>query len=201
MFRYLEKHSWWVTLDEKQVATIDELVELCKAGEVERVIIPQTYYGHGSTLIDDSNIRAIQKHYRHSRFKMMQYNLTMSAQQFIRNEHYREFIEQLQNENPVFDEQDYSNLETETKLEFIVDEIAYVLINDETYELYELLPDTLQEVKDLVRELFESYNDGEHNIDWWEHVEIDNDGATPYAEKTAIKELAELVKIKWESTK
>lgn len=200
MFRYLEKHSWWSTLEEKQVPTIEELLKLCKSGDVGRIIIPNTYYGYGASLIDDSNNRSIQRHYKNSRFKNMQYNLTMSAQQFIRNEHYRELIEELQEKDPIFDSQDHSELESETKLDFIVDEIAYVLINDDSYELFELLPDTLQETKDLVRELLQA---GEWNdrIEWWEHVEIDNDGATPYAEKTAIKELTELVKIKWEATK
>lgn len=201
MFRYLEK-SHWSTLEEKQVATIDELLKLCKSGDVERVIIPMTYYGYGATLIDDSNNRSIQRHYKNSRFKNMQYNLTMSAQQFIRNEHYRELIEELQEQYPVFNEQDHSELETETKLDYLVDEIAYALINDESYELFELLPETLQETKDLVRELLE-YRDENYSspIEWWEYVEIDTDGITPYAQEKDIPELATRVKELWESIK
>ena len=199
MFRYL-KNVWYE--EEAQVATIEELLKLCKSGDVKRVIIPNTYYGYGSTLIDDSNRRSIQRHYSRARFKSEYYNLTMSASQFIRNADYREFIQELQEQNPVFDEQDYSELESETKLNHLVDEIAYVLINDDSYELFELLPNTLSEVKDLVRELLETGNwDDPHTIEWWEHVEVDTDGSTPYATNEAVKELTELVKIKWEETK
>lgn len=192
MFRYLEKHSWWVTLEEKQVATIEELVKLCKSGDVERVIIPMTYYGYGASLIDISNARSIERHYRKSRFKNVQYNLTMSASQFARNEHYREFIEELQEKYPIFNEQDYSELETETKLEHVVDEISYVITNDETLEGW---PDTLYQTKDKVREILQS-GDWQTNIEWWDYVEIDNDGATPYATEENIQALAELVKAK-----
>ena len=190
MFRYLEKHSWWSTLEEKQVATIDELVKLCKAGEVERVIIPNTYYGYGSTLIDDSNIRSIQRHYKKSRFKMMQYNLTMSASQFIRNEHYRELVQELQEQYPVFDEQDYSELENETKLEFLIDEIESVL---DSKELFIAGNASSYWTKHYIREVLEyrgGHPDDDITIEWWEAVEIDNDGATPYAEKTDIERLA-----------
>lgn len=200
MFRYLEAHSWWTTLDEKQVATIDDLLALCKSGEVARVIIPMTYYGYGSSLIDDSNIRSIQRHYKASRFKMMQYNLTMSAQQFIRNEHYREMIEELQEQYPVFDEQDYNELESETKLEHLVDEVSYVLINDEESEVFALLPNTLYETKDVVRDALQA-GDWQTGIDWWEYCEIDSDGATPYSTDEQIAELATLVAVSILETK
>jgi hypothetical protein len=186
MFRYLEKHSWWSTLEEKQVATIDELVKLCKAGEVERVIIPNTYYGYGSTLIDDSNIRSIQRHYKRSRFKMMQYNLTMSASQFIRNEHYREMIESLLEDYPLFDDSDHSMLESETQLEFLVDELFYVLSDDETQL-------EVNWTKETILETLEA-GEWDERIEWWDYVEIDNDGATPYATEDQIKALAELLK-------
>ena len=188
MFRYLEKHSWWVTLEEKQVATIEELIKLCKQGEVERVIIPNTYYGYGSSLVDDSNIRSIQAHYPRARFKMVQYNLTMSASQFLRNADYREFIEELLEQNPVFDEQDHSNLESETQLEFLVDELLDVLLVD----------DSQLEVNWTKKTILETLEAGEWDtrIEWWDYVEIDNDGATPYATKENIAHLAAILKTK-----
>lgn len=194
MFRYLEKHSWWVTLEEKQVATIDELITACKSGDVERVIIPMTGYYYGASLIDDSNNRSIQSHYPKARFKNVQGSLTMSASQFLRNEHYREFVEELQEQYPIFDEQDYSNLESETKLEFLVGEIAYALENEDTIDPA-LVGATLSWTKEKVRELLES-GEWDTRIEWWEHVEIDTDGTTPYADKAGIELLVELVKEK-----
>lgn len=201
MFSYIPKSMWFPTsVDTKQVPTIEELEKLCKAGEVERVIIPFTYYGYGASLIDDSNRRSIKKHYAANRLKDYGYNLTMSSYQFLKHSDFRELIEELQEKYPIFDEQDHNELETETKLEFLVDEISYVLTSDDSYELFELLPDTLYETKALVKEVLQS-GDWTNRIEWWEHVEIDTDGATPYATKEAIKELTELVKIRWEETK
>lgn len=195
MFSYIPKSSWFpTTVDTKQAPTIEELLKLCKAGEVERVIIPMTYYGYGSTLIDTSNLRSIQHHYSRARFQTHGYSLTMSASQFIRNEDYREMIEELQNQYPVFNEQDYSELETETKLEHLTDEVSYVLVNDEDSEVFALLPDTLAETKALVMAAL-LRGDWSDNIEWWEYCEIDNDGATPYSTKEQIQELAVLVSI------
>lgn len=188
MFRYLEKHSWWSTLDEKQVATIDELVKLCKAGEVERVIIPMTYYGYGASLIDLSNNRSIQRHYAANRLKDVQYNLTMSSYQFLKHSDFRELVEELQERDIVFDSQDYSELETETKLESLVSDLFYELNNDDS-----------QLDVDWSREVIEEIllaGDWQTNIEWWEYVEIDSDGLTPYSTKEQITELAEVLKAK-----
>lgn len=198
MFRYIPKSMWFPTsVDEKQVATIEELEKLCKSGEVERVIIPMTYYGYGASLVDDSNRRSIKKHYAANRFKDYGYSLTMSSYQFLKHEDFRELIEELQETNPVFNDSDYSELETETKLEFLVDEISYVVVNDETLEGW---PNTLYETKDRVREILEDYNSPD-SIDWYEFCCIDGDGYTPYAEKSDIEFLAEMVKEKGKSTK
>lgn len=198
MFSYIPKSMWFPTsVDVKEAATIEALLKLCKDGEVERVIIPNTYYGYGASLIDDSNRRSIARHYRANKLKSYGYALTMSAWQFINKEELRELVEELQEQYPIFDESDYSELETETKLDFIVDEIAYELVNDETSEVLPLLPATLQETKDYVRDVLESRDaDYSNRIDWWEYVTIDNDGATPYALKTDIQALAEMVKAK-----
>ena len=193
MFSYLENTY---ARQHQQVATIDELLKLCKAGEVARVIIPMTYNGYGSTLVDDSNSRSIERAYPRARFTREEHSLTMSAQQFIRNEHYREMIRALVEDCIVFNDQDHSELETETQLEFLVDEISYVLINDETSEIWDSLPDTLAETKAVVEEVLCS-GDWQDNIEWWEYVIIDNDGYTPYATKEQVAELATLVSVRY----
>lgn len=187
MFPYIKKSHWFPTsVDIEQAATIEELLKLCKQGEVERVVIPFTYYGYGSSLIDLSNSRSIERHYRKARFKNYGYALTMSASQFIRNADYRELVEQLQEQYPVFDESDYSELEYETKLEFIVSEIESVLDSDELTIGDKPGAFWTKHYIELV--LTDS---GKHDpIDWLESVEIDNDGCTPYAEKTEIQRLA-----------
>lgn len=183
MFSYLE-NVWHESA--KQTATIDSLLQLCKDGEVKRVIIPHTYYGYGATLIDDSNHRSIQRHYKKSRFTKEHYSLTMSASQFVRNSHYREFIQELAEQDPLFDEQDYSNLEHETKLEFIVDEIESEL---DRAGLFIAGKASSYWTKHYVEMLLT--DSGAHEeIEWWEFVVIDVDGATPYAEKTDITRLA-----------
>jgi len=193
MFQYIPKSMWFPTsVDVKQVATLEELENLCKSGEVERVVIPFTYYGYGASLIDDSNRRSIAKHYAQNRFKSFGYSLTMSSYQFLKHEDFRELVEELQEREPVFNSEDYSELESETKFEFLVDEVSYLLINDETLPVWKKLPDTLYETKDVVREVFDS-GEGDTRIEWWEYCEIDNDGATPYSTKEQIAELAALV--------
>lgn len=193
MFQYIPKSVWFPTsVDTEQVATLEELEKRCKAGEVERVVIPGTYYGYGATLIDDSNRRSIKKHYAANRFKDYGYSLTMSSYQFLKHADFRELIEELQESNPVFLDSDYYELESETKLEFLVDEISYVVINSDNSEELELWPNTLYETKDVVREILEDYTSPD-SIDWWEFCAIDNDGATPYAEKSDIEFLAAMV--------
>lgn len=187
MFQYIKKSHWFPTsVDFGQAATIEELLKLCKQGEVERVVIPMTYYGYGSSLIDISNSRSIERHYKRARFQNHGYSLTMSASQFIRNEHYRELVEQLQEQYPVFDEQDYSELEYETKLEFIVDEIETVLDSKDLFIAGKASSYWTKHYIELV--LTDS---GKHEpIDWLEEVIIDNDGITPYAEKESLERLA-----------
>lgn len=188
MFEYIPKSRWFPTsVDTEQVATLEELEKLCKAGEVERVIIPGTYYGYGATLIDDSNRRSIKKHYAANRFKDFGYSLTMSSYQFLKHAEFRELIEELQESNPVFLDSDYYELESETKLEFLVDEIATVLFSEDARK-----EDGTFWEKEDIREILEDYTSPD-SIDWWEFCAIDNDGATPYAEKSDIEFLAAMV--------
>lgn len=200
MFQYIPKSMWfdpkasYLSVDIKQVATIEELVKLCKEGEVERVIIPLTYYGYGATLLDDSNRRSIKRHYAANRFKDYGYTLTMSSYQFLKHEDFRELVEELQEKNPVFDDSDYSELETETLLEFLVDEIATVLFKEDARK-----EDGTYWEKEDIRNVLVDYT-LEDRIEWWEFCEIDMDGATPYAKTEDIEFLAELVKEKGKST-
>lgn len=172
MYSYIPKSQWGAYADQKQVATIDELLKLCKAGEVERVIIPSTYYGYGASLIDDSNRRTIKRHYAENKFKDAQYSLTCSGYQFKKHEWLRNVIEELQEQYPVFDESDHSQLEDDTKREFIIDALYLDdFINADT----ELDKEQIAEI------LFSG--DYETRIEYWEYCEIDNDGATPYMSK------------------
>ena len=198
MFEYVPNTHWAKRGVEstKQVASIEELYTLCKQGEVARVIIPQTWYGYGATVISLSNHRSIKKHYAENRFRDYGMQLSMSAYQFRKYPEFRDMIRELQEEYPVFNEQDYSELESETLLDFLVDEISYVLIEDEGG----LWPETLYEIKEVVRELLESGN-WENRIEYWEYCRLDNDGATPYSEKTEIEELAKMVTAKRVATK
>lgn len=192
MFQYIPKSMWfdpkasYLSVDIEQVPTIEALVKLCKEGEVERVCIPMTYYGYGATLIDDSNRRSIKRHYAANRFKDYGYTLTMSSYQFLKHADFRELIEELQEKNPVFNEQDYFELEHETKLEFLVDEIETVLDKNEFFIGGK---EGSYWTKHYVRLVLE--DSGKHDrIEWWEYVEIDSDGTTPYAETKDIEELA-----------
>jgi hypothetical protein len=198
MFEYVPNTHWAKRGVEstKQVASIEELYTLCKQGEVARVIIPQTWYGYGATVISLSNHRSIKKHYAENRFRDYGMQLSMSAYQFRKYPEFRDMIRELQEEYPVFNEQDYSELESETLLDFLVDEISYVLIEDEGG----LWPETLYEIKEVVRELLESGN-WENRIEYWEYCRLDNDGATPYSEKTEIEELAKMITAKRVATK
>ena len=194
MFSYLENTY---ARKHQQVATIEELLALCKSGEVARVIIPMTYNGYGSTLVDDSNSRSIERAYPRARFTREDHSLTMSAQQFIRNEHYREMVRALVEDYIVFNDSDYSELETETKLEFLVDEISYLLDSEEPPEYPAGITESW--TKERVREILESggWSESEWTdtrIEWWEDVIIDNDGYTPYATKEDVAKLAALVK-------
>jgi len=201
MFSYVPNTHWAKDGIEstKQVGSIEALYDLCKQGEVARVIIPQTWYGYGATVISLSNHRSIKKHYAENKFRDYGTELSMSAYQFRKYPEFRDMIRELQEEYPVFNEQDYSELETETLLEFLVDEISYVLIEDET----DIWPETLYETQEVVRLILEGYSekDWTTRIEWWEYCRLDSDGSTPYSEKTEIEELAKMVTAKRVATK
>jgi hypothetical protein len=187
MFSYIPKSIWFPTsVDVLQAATIEELEKLCKAGEVERVVIPFTYYGYGASIIDDSNRRSIQRHYAANRFKSFGYSLTMSAYQFLKHEDFRELIEELQEQNPVFDSQDHSDLEYERKLEFLVDEIETVLDKN---DLFIAGKASSYWTKRYVQTVLEDSGKFEP-IEWLDSVMVDMDGATIYAETEDIEMLA-----------
>jgi hypothetical protein len=171
MFMYIEAGNYGPDIDSiVDVATIDDLLARCKMGIVSRVIIPMTYCGYGESLIDTSNRRSIRKHYAANRFKMYKSYLTVSAYQFRTHWWVRELIEELQEKNPVFDDQDYYSLESETLTEFVVDELGYGYIRDDNFPQFDRA--------EIERVLFDrEYGEP---IEYWEHVQLDNDGATPY---------------------
>lgn len=201
MFQYIKKSRWFPTsVDIERAPTIEALVKLCKEGEVERVVIPRTYYGYGETLIDESNRRSIKKHYAANRFKEYGYCLTMSSYQFLKHEEFRELIEELQEHDLVFNDQDYAELESETLLQFLADEIETVL-DREDFKLPNGGYWTKEKVREALEYRGESYST---DIKWWEYCAIDNDGYTPYTEKKDIEELAlrvqEVAEKHWSAT-
>ena len=173
MYRYIVAGLYGPEIDEeKQVATIDELLALCKSGDVARVIIPSTYYGYGETLVDESNRRSIKRHYSRARFKEYKYSLTMSASQFIRNEDYREMIQGLQEEYAVFDETDHSELEYETKFEEVLNLLDRETPGDDFPEL------TREEIESVMN--WRGDAPDYECFDFLDVVEIDLDGTTVY---------------------
>lgn len=191
MYYYIPKSQYGEYADQKMAPSIDALLVLCKAGEVERVIIPMTYYGYGASLIDDSNRRSIKRHYAENRFKDVQYSLTCSGYQFKKHEWLRDLIEELTEQYPVFDESDYSQLEDDTKREFIIDELY---LDDDINSDMTLDKEQIAEI------LFsgESWND---RIEYWEYCEIDNDGLTPYMSKDNFETLRQLFLAKRDAMK
>jgi hypothetical protein len=131
---YIEAGNYGPDIDSiVDVATIDELLARCKMGIVARVIIPMTYQGYGESLIDTSNRRSIQRDYAANRFTVHKGYLTVSAYQFKTHGWVRELIENLQEQYPVYDDSDHSQLEQETITEFVVDELFYAHIRDDNF--------------------------------------------------------------------
>lgn len=181
MFRYvhvdaLTRQRFYESYPSEQVATLEELEALCRAKKVDRVIIPMTFdfEGYGADLISLSNNRSIKRDYK-SRVKAYGHELSISAWQFLKHEEFREMIETLQNEYPVYDDDDHSQLESERHEQHLVDEIYYAFRQDET------ISDDWSEER--IREVLHSggWLIGElPTLEWWELVQTDNDGLTPY---------------------
>lgn len=181
MFRYvhvdaLTRQRFYESYPSEQVATLEELEALCRAKQVDRVIIPMTFdfEGYGADLISLSNNRSIKRDYK-NRVKAYGHELSISAWQFLKHEEFREMIETLQNEYPVYDDDDHSQLESERHEQHLVDEIYYAFRQDET------ISDDWSEER--IREVLHSggWLIGElPTLEWWELVQTDNDGLTPY---------------------
>lgn len=196
MFRYVpvdKSHSsFYSSYPTKDAASIEELLTLCKTGEVERVIIPQTFdfAGYGASLVSLSNSRSISRDYGR-RVKPYGHELSISSWQFKTHEEFRDIIQQLQEDYPLYDDEDHSRLESETLEDFIVDELFYALDAEEgTDEDAKGAPlGTREHIRDVLHS-----GDWDTNIEWWEYCQIDNDGLTPYATEEDLKTLVELLK-------
>ena len=193
MFRYkpvdMSRQSFYSSYHTLEVATIEELIELCKAKEVDRVIIPMTFdfEGYGADLISLSNSRSIKRDYK-NRVKPYGHELSISAWQFLKHEEFQEMIATLQENYPIYDEGDYSQLESETHEQHLVDELGYALRDDSRFELWD---------DENIRSVLHSggYMVGElPQLDWWELVSTDNDGLTPYIKQEDFDEFLELFK-------
>lgn len=185
MFNYVpidkSRQRFYSSYPTEQVATIDELVELCKARKVERVIIPYTFdfEGYGADLVSLSNSRSIKRDYK-NRVKAYGHELSISAWQFMNHEEFRELIQTLQEDYPLYDEEDHSMLESERHEDFLVDEIYYALDKEDVVIMGGA---SASWDRHYIREVLHSgsYLDGElDRLEWWELVSTDNDGLTPY---------------------
>lgn len=196
MFRYVptdrSQSSFYSSYPTKDAAYIEDLLALIKAGEVERVIIPQTFdfAGYGADLMSMSNSRSIQRDYGR-RVKPYGHELSISAWQFKTHEEFRAMIQRLEEDYPLYDEQDYSNLESETLEDFVVDELFYALDSEEATE--EDTEGAPLGTRDQIREVLHSGH-WDARIEWWEYCAIDNDGLTPYMTKEQLAELLVLLK-------
>lgn len=193
MFNYVpidkSKLSYHATTE--QVATIEELEALCRAKQVDRVIIPMTFdfEGYGADLISLSNSRSIKRDYK-SRVKAYGHELSISAWQFLKHEEFREMIETLQNDYPLYDDEDHSMLENETHEQHLVDELDWAIRQDS---------ETFKEdwSEDKIREVLHSggWTVGElDQLEWWELVQTDNDGLTPYMKEEDFTAFIEVFK-------
>lgn len=200
MFRYVpvdkSRQSFYSSYPTEQVATIEELEALCKAREVDRVIIPYTFdfEGYGADLMSLSNNRSIKRDYK-SRVKAYGHELSISAWQFLKHAEFRELIEGLQENYPLYDDEDHSRLEDERHEQFLVDEIDWAFRQDETI--------TEDWSEEKIREVLhsgsvelnaDSQTWTDTRLDWWELVTTDNDGLTPYMTKEDFNAFLEVFK-------
>lgn len=182
MFRYkpvdMSRQSFYSSTHTLGAPTLEALEALCRAGEVDRVIIPQTFdfEGYGADLMSLSNSRSIKRDYK-NRVKAYGHELSISAWQFLKHEEFREMIENLQENYPIYDEQDYSELENEVHEEHVVDELYYALQDDDRFSGWD---------RENIRAVLHSggwMKDEIPPLEWWEYVSTDNDGLTPYMSK------------------
>lgn len=195
MFRYkpvdMSRQSFYSSTHTLEVATIDELIQLCKNKAVDRVIIPQTFdfEGYGADLMSLSNSRSIKRDYK-SRVKAYGHELSISAWQFLKHEEFREMIQGLEENYPVYDEEDYSQLESERHEQFLVFEIYYAFRQDET-----ISEDWSEEkIRDVLHSGYGHGNTELPFLEWWELVSTDNDGLTPYMKDEEFQEFLSVFK-------
>lgn len=139
--------------------------------DVARVVIPHTYYGYGSSLIDNANSEWLELHYPRA-VKNVEFNVTISRWKFLHSsgEELREIIEKLAEDYPLISDDIHARLETEAKQEAFTAWIASDIDPDMTPE----------QIEDVMSYL---------GLSVWEIAFMDNDGATVYTEKADIESL------------
>lgn len=185
MFRYkpvdMSRQSFYSSTHTLEAKDIEELEMLCKQKKVDRVIIPQTYdlEGYGADLMSLSNNRSIRRDYK-NRVKYYGHELSISAWQFLKHEEFRDMIQQLQEEYPIYDEEDHSTLESETHEQHLVDEIRYALRTETPYFMAGKDWDD-EEIREVLNSGgWDETKREDTRLEWWEIVHTDNDGLTPY---------------------
>lgn len=145
--------------------------------DISRVVIPQTYYGYGASLVDRANSEWLERHYPRA-IKNVCYNVTISRWKFLHasGEELRELIQGLAEDYPLIDEEIHSRLEAEAKQEAFNSWAASDIDPD-------LEPEQLEDVM--------AYTGLIPAV--WELLKVDSDGATIYADKEDIALMQRLI--------
>lgn len=148
----------------------DIKAKLKEHSEVSHVFIPQTWFGYGASLVMLANNEALERDYG-KRVHTIGTELAFTRAQIIRFPDLWELIAGLAYDYPVYDEETFSRMETETLTDFVRE-----CLQD---ELPDVDPET---VTDWLWENTEVWMDGQTAY-------IDSDGCTPYMSKESLEAL------------
>ena len=161
----------------KECYDLEDLkAHLTEYPEIAYVAFPQTWFGYGTNFVNLANNEYLEKFHAND---IHEFNteLFLKRELFFSEDENSVELQELfffiQNEYPVIEDEIYSRMEYNAKMEFLFDEIRYEL---------ELEQD---EIESLFQKL---------EIDYSEWVEIDNDGYTVYALKDDLAELFTMLK-------
>lgn len=168
--------SYGMSLNKECFDLEDLKAHLNEYPEIAYVSFPQTWFGYGTNFVNLANNEYLEKFHADD---IHEFNteLFLRRELFFNDDSNSEELQELffhiQNEYALIDEEIYSRMEYDAKMEFLYDEIRYEL---------ELEP---EEIEELFQKL---------EIDYSEWVEIDNDGYTVYALKDDLAELFTMLK-------
>lgn len=137
--------------------------------EVTHVVIPNSWFGYGATLISLANNESITRGFG-KRTHTVGTELMFTRNQVMRFDDLVELITYLAYDYPVHDDETFSRLETETIIEHVRD-----CLREETGDDDETISDWLWDNVEL-------WSDGETCF-------IDSDGLTPYMSEDSLAQL------------